>query len=439
MLSISENRRFLVHKETGDPFFYLGDTAWELFHRLTRDEIAEYLERRSEQGFTVIQAVCLAECDGLTEPNREGHLPLHDLDPTRPNEAYFDLVDWVVKYAAHLDMHIGLLPTWGDKVNLSTWGKGPLVFTPENAFVYGQFLGRRYKDAPVIWINGGDRKVENEQQAEIWRQIARGLKDGDESAHLITFHPNGRGASSDTFHNEPWLDFNMIQSGHNGGPPVGGTMIAADYARAPVKACMDGEPRYEDHPIDFNVVNGRFTTRDIRDAAYRALFAGAHGHTYGCHDVWQFFDPACHPAINGAHIHWRDALELPAAQQMVHVKNLLLSRPYLRRAPAPELLFDPAQTPAPCATQDANGSYAFVYVPRGDSVRVSLDGLANGKLLQAWCFNPRTGEADSLGVVAAFGAPTFTPTPFYGLEDDWVLVLDDVSANFPPPVSVAEA
>ena len=37
MLKVSENRRFLVGVD-GSPFFYLGDTAWELFHRLNREE-----------------------------------------------------------------------------------------------------------------------------------------------------------------------------------------------------------------------------------------------------------------------------------------------------------------------------------------------------------------------------------------------------------------
>jgi len=37
-------------------------------------------------------------------------------------------------------------------------GKGPVIFTPENADRYGTFLGKRYKDFPnIIWINGGDR------------------------------------------------------------------------------------------------------------------------------------------------------------------------------------------------------------------------------------------------------------------------------------------
>lgn len=74
-LQVSENRRHLV-TETGAPFFWLGDTAWELFHRLNVEEVAEYLDCRAEQGFTVIQAVALAEFEGITVPNAYGHLPL---------------------------------------------------------------------------------------------------------------------------------------------------------------------------------------------------------------------------------------------------------------------------------------------------------------------------------------------------------------------------
>ncbi len=38
---VSPNGRFLLTKD-GKPFFYLGDTAWELFHRLNRDEANDY-------------------------------------------------------------------------------------------------------------------------------------------------------------------------------------------------------------------------------------------------------------------------------------------------------------------------------------------------------------------------------------------------------------
>src|SRR6266481_5348217 len=83
-LKVSENRHFLAHAD-GAPFFYLGDTAWELFHRLNREEATFYLETRARQGFTVIQAVALAEFDGLNTQNAYAHCPLVANDPARPD------------------------------------------------------------------------------------------------------------------------------------------------------------------------------------------------------------------------------------------------------------------------------------------------------------------------------------------------------------------
>ena len=55
-LQVSENGRFLV-TENGEPFFWMADTSWELFHRCNREEAELYLKKRAEQGFNVIQAV----------------------------------------------------------------------------------------------------------------------------------------------------------------------------------------------------------------------------------------------------------------------------------------------------------------------------------------------------------------------------------------------
>ncbi len=41
-LQVADNQRYLEFDD-GSPFFYLGDTAWELFHRLTREEAQFYL------------------------------------------------------------------------------------------------------------------------------------------------------------------------------------------------------------------------------------------------------------------------------------------------------------------------------------------------------------------------------------------------------------
>ena len=81
-LEVAPGGRHLQTSE-GKPFFYLGDTAWALFHRLTCEEAEIYLRDRADKGFTVIQAVALAELRGLDEPNAYGELPLIGHDPAQ--------------------------------------------------------------------------------------------------------------------------------------------------------------------------------------------------------------------------------------------------------------------------------------------------------------------------------------------------------------------
>ncbi|MBV9469818.1 MAG: glycoside hydrolase family 140 protein [Abitibacteriaceae bacterium] len=429
-LRVSDNKRFLV-LENGTPFFYLGDTAWELFHRLDREEADYYLQAKAAQKFTVIQAVILAEYNGLTEPNRYGHVPLKDNDPAQPNEEYFQHVDYVVNRAASLGLYVAMLPTWGDKVN-KKWGIGPEVFTPENARTFGTFLGSRYANQPIIWMLGGDRPVESEQHLAIWRAMAAGLKLGDDGRHLITYHNMGRHSSSDSLHHETWLDFNTCQSGHNFNND-NYQQIEADYNRTPIKPCLDAEPGYEDHPAAFNKDNGFLDQYDVRKFAYWALFAGAHGHTYGCHDIWQFFDPARHESINHARTPWREAVHLPGATQMQYARKLMESRPFLTRIPDQSLLASAAGTGPDHvqATRSSDGSYAFIYCPSGKPVGINMDKLSGETVWASW-YDPRQGTTTAIGDFHRAGILQWTP-PSSGPGQDWILVLDDAARNFPPP------
>ncbi len=428
-LQVSPNRRFLVHDE-GTPFFYLGDTAWELFHRLTPEEADVYLQRRAAQGFTVIQAALLAE-HGFEQPSPGGHLPLLGNDPAQPNEPYFAYVDGVVRRANGLGLRVGLLPTWGDKWNQGL-GEGPEIFTPDNAHRYGEFLGRRYREARLIWILGGDRPVETDRHREIIHAMAEGLAEGDGGAHLRTFHPPGGHSSSEYFGGDDWLDFNMRQTGHSRNSASYGK-IAHDYALSPIKPVLDGEPGYEDHPESFDPKNGYLDDYDARKAAYWAVFAGACGHTYGCHDVWQFLDTARFPAVTAARTPWREALRLPGANQMRHVRALIESRPFLTRIPDQSLLVSDSGAGGDHlqATRDADGSYAFVYSASGLPFTVDTTNLS-GTTLAAWWYDPRTGQATAGGRFTHARTLRFTP-PARGSGGDWVLVLDDAARNFPPP------
>ncbi|HYF41383.1 MAG TPA: glycoside hydrolase family 140 protein [Ramlibacter sp.] len=438
-LKVSENQRFLV-REDGSPFFYLADTAWELLHRLNREETQRYLANRAEKGFTVIQTVVLAEQDGLNTPNALGQKPLEGNDPSRPNEAYFAHVDWVLARAEELGLYVALLPSWGDKWNKSSFGAGPEVFTPENAQAFGRYLGRRYKDRPVIWVVGGDRPPETDRHREIIRAMAAALREASGGTQLITFHPPGGAGSSQWFHGDRWLDFHMRQNGHviefNGRYD----QTHADYNKTnPVRPVIDGEPVYEDHPISFRAPELGYTTAaDVRRPLYWNLFAGAAGHAYGHHSVWQMVAPGRQP-VNGPLMPWYDALNAPGAGQMQHGRRLIESRPFLTRVPDDSVIVPSEVAPAVpgagsrrfVATRDGSGTYAMVYAPVGRPFSVRMN-VIRGARVKAWWFNPRNGKAEAIGEFPNTGQRQFQP-PEPGELLDWVLVLDDAAQNYPAP------
>ncbi len=431
MLRVSENGRFLVHDD-GPPFFYLGDTAWSLVHRLRREEVDHYLEDRAAKGFTALQVVALSEFDGLTVGNAYGETPFHDLNPAKPNDAYFRHVDYVVDKAGQLGMYIALLPTWGDKVGPLLWGAGPVVFDPERARRYGEYLGNRYRDSPVIWVVGGDRDPTEARHYATWRAVAEGLDRGDGGAHLMTFHPQGEASSANFFHEDPWLDFNMQQSGHGAQNIDNYNCVAADYARTPTKPCMDGEPCYEDHPVREGPEGAYFDAYDARKLAYWALFAGAHGHTYGANGVFQFWVPGQEDRF-GVRRPWQEAMQLPGSAQMQYARRLLESRPFLNRVPDQSLLVSGAGSGGEHvrATRGEDGSYALVYTPLGRPVRVDMSRLS-GESVTAYWYDPRDGTSRRIEPTGAGGEQEFTP-PSSGTGNDWVLVLDDSARGFATP------
>ncbi|WP_240773450.1 glycoside hydrolase family 140 protein [Pontibacter sp. SGAir0037] len=431
-LKVSNNKRYLVHGN-GKPFFYLGDTAWELFHRLNREEADFYLQNRKEKGFTVIQAVVLAELNGLRDPNPYGNLPLLNEDPAQPNEAYFEHVDYIVNKAEALGLYIGMLPTWGDKIYRNSWGVGPEIFNTANAKVFGEYIGRRYKNKPVIWILGGDRNPRGEQDVEIWRAMAAGIVAGvgGQDNALMSFHPQPqvKGGSSTWFHKDDWLDFNMFQTGHNRFINIY-DKITGDYQLEPTKPTMDAEPIYEDHPIAFDArKNGYSEARDVRRAAYQSLFAGSHGHTYGCHGIWQMYAPGRQP-VSVARTYWKDALDLPGATQMQYVRKLLESRPMLERVPDQSLV-NAAYEGQELIQATRGHDYAFIYTTAGKPIEANL-GRISGKTLKAAWYDPRTGKTTAIGKFKNTGTHTFTP-PGSGPDNDWVLILDDARQRYKAP------
>jgi len=442
-----------LETSSGRPFFWLGDTSWELIHGTTRQECSYYLNTRSLQGFNVIQANVLGELDGLNRPTPDGLRPFVDNDPEQPVEAYFDRVVEITDEAAALGLYMALLPAWGDKLT-APWGDGPRIFTMDNlpvARAYALYLGKKLKGRTnVVWMLGGDRPALLDEQHKfedgfpagtdfrpIWREMAAGLTDATGSPPVILYHPQSDNYSTSvTLPDEAWLSVHGMQSGHGGGrdQPVW-EWIARDYALTPAKPTLDLEPNYEDHPYNpwprWDPASGYFRDHDVRKQCYRSVLAGGCGVTYGHHSVWSLAGGR-NPLINHPDRDWISALHRPAAQQMLHLRQLIESRPYFNRIPDPSMVSSPAIDAAQhlVASRDKNGSYAFVYYPSNDqTATIDLGKLGPGKL-NVWWFDPRIGFAHPREAVDG-GSPRSFTSPSYG--PDWVLVLDTVASGYPAP------
>ena len=435
-ISVARDGRSLQY-ENGQPFFWLGDTGWELFHRLTIEEIAQYLDNRSKKGFNVIQAVALAEFDGLRKPNRYKQLPLHNMDPRKPNGRYFGLIDTTLKMAAARNMYVGLLPTWGDKV-ARMWGLGPEVFDSANAYDYGLWLGKRYAATTnIIWILGGDRPplADSADWRPVWRSMARGIQEGTRGKAFITYHISGGQSTSRHLHQEPWLHMHMFQSGHGSGRDVPvWEWLARDRARRPARPVIDAEPNYEDHPVNpwprWDSASGYFRDYDVRKQCYRSVFAGAAGVTYGHHAVWQFWS-AREEKINHADRMWPEAIDRPGAWQVGYLRKLIESRPFHNRVPDQSLIVAGQGTGGDYSTafRDSSNSYLMVYLPIGKNIAVHVGVLKTDTVLVRW-FNPRTAAWVDIGPKSTAPVMSFTP-PAMGIGNDWVLVLDHPRGHAP--------
>jgi hypothetical protein len=465
-IRVNKNQHSL-ETTNGKPFFWLGDTDWELFHRLTREEAEELINVRSEQGFNVLQIVALAEFNGIRQPNRYGNYPLKNEDPTQllltpgSNSAnvgeydYWDHVEFIISKAEEKGIYIGLLPAWGDKVT-PNWGEGPAIFNVQNAEAYGQAIAQRLvKNRNIIWILGGDRPAiykskKNDVEYErndvaIWAAMAKGIESVVGNEAFITYHPSGgEYRTTNYLRDQSWCDMNAFQSGHGSRDADPWRWVKEDLAFKPQKPTLDMEPCYEDHPVNpwdgkWTRARGYFSAYDVRARIYRGIFAGACGVTYGHHQVWQFLNSDLYQPINTGDtiIGWRKALYAEAATEMKHLKNLLLSRPYFSRINDQSLVksaIGSTYIDLVYATRDENRSYAFIYLPQNKAIKIDL-GKISGNTKNIWWYDVRSGKALASYPVKGKKLQTFTP-PDGG--KDWVLVIDDASHHFKAPGLVTQ-
>ena len=429
-LKISDNQRYF-ETENGDPFFWLGDTGWLLFSKLDREQSEKYLEDRRQKGFNVIQVMVLHTTEALNvygdtalvNGNVATPKIIEGTDMEQGQYDYWDHVDYVVNLAGEKGLYMALVPIWGSPVKAGQ-------VTSSEAEIYSKFLAERYKDSKhVIWLNGGD--INGADSTAVWQTIGHNLRELNPD-HLITFHPRGRTQSSDWFHNEKWLDFNMIQSGHRrydqdtSGKAYGEDnwkYVEVDYALKPTKPTLDAEPSYEGIPQGLHdPKEPLWDDAAVRRYGYWSVFAGAAGYTYGHSAVMQMHRSTDQSSAYGNNILWEEAMDAPGAKQMVHLKKLMLDFPYFERIPDQTLILNQGEKYDYLVATRGN-DYALVYTYTGREIELQL-GTFGGDTIEAEWFNPRTGAYLEIGKIENKGTHKFKPDGEVQDGNDWVLVLN---------------
>jgi hypothetical protein len=424
ILKVSAIRRYFVDQDN-KPFFYLGDTCWLLFQRLNRDEVEEYLKDRASKGFNIIQAYVIR---GLDQRHPDGNgsllgeLPFIDRDPTKPNEGFFKNVDFVVNRANELGLVMGL-------VTMKSWhvNENPeKVFNEKNAYLFGKFLGERYKNNAVIWYPGGDSAPGKDEA--VWVAIAKGLKDGSGGTHLVSYHGDGQSSSSTWFHKANWLDFNSIQLGH-GWAAKTYRFIDKDYALKPAKPTVDMEPPYENHPT--GAKTPRIDSHQVRKGAYWNLLAGAAGHGYGALDLFWLYKDSDRPFPKNGFQHWRKAMAYEGSRQMRYLRQLFELRPWYKLVPDQSVISAGQGEGEDLvrAARAEDGSFVIAYLPTGKPISIKMD-KPSGKTVKAQWYDPRKGTWQKIGEYTNTGSHAFT-APTHGEKADWVLVLEDAAKDLP--------
>lgn len=429
MLTLTRDRHYFLRD--GEPFFWLGDTAWLLFQKLTEEEARVYLKNRAEKGFTVIQAT-LVHKNGYK--NRAGYPALLDDDFSRPAaddspDAYWPMVRRLVDEAAELGLVMALLPSWGHFVSSG-------ALSGNAVDVYTDFLAERFGDCEnVIWLVGGD--VRGSDAPEEFDRIGSCLRKKC-PRHLIGFHPFGRCSSSRWFNDAPWLDFNMFQSGHRRYDQVrlnqwddkadAETFVGEDSYRyvqhdrqlSPVRPVLDGEPSYE------FILQGLhdptqpyWQTCDVRRYAYWSLLAGAAGFTYGSNAVMQFWQGTEEGAF-GVFETWREALHNPGSMQMTHVRRLMEEIRWQTGKPAQEYLKDNTGEKYGYNLALITDRALCVYSYTGRPFAVNT--LSLGRTEARW-FDPVSGGKSYAGQIDAAESVLFAPPDRRAGQNDWILIL----------------
>jgi len=431
-LNVSSNGRYLVD-QNGTPFFPNGDVASSLIAQLDSVAVQQYLDDRNAKGINTIWVELIEHAFANDAPNNiygqgpfSGTLSGGLADFSMPNESYWKYVDYVLEQANARGITVLAFPAYcGYDHNNEGWAAEVNANGDAGLTTYGQYLGQRYAAQPnIIWVAGGDwGPVSNSYDLTTqYSALKQGIETFD-TVHLWTAHAN-RNVSGVEAWGYLGLDVNTTYSTPNGTPGE----VKTDYDRLPVMPFFYIEGYFENE-------HGTSVV-DLHYQSYSTVLGGGFGSLYGACPLWHFDATTGAGFCDDQSPTWIDALNFSGGSDMAHLGDLIRSRPFEKLVP------DYAHTAVTAGYGNlSDGTYAatalasdsstlLVYIPQQRAVTVDLGQLSGTDAL-VWWYNPNDGSYTFVGSQTSTGSQDFTPPT----TDDWVLVIDDSAAGYPPPGS----
>lgn len=419
-IALSSDKTYLVDP-SGAPVFINGDTAWSLMAQPTNAQVQAYLDDRKAKGYNVIIVSLIEAAFADNAPaNALGDRPFTGAPFATPNEAYFARADWIIEQAAARGITLLLAPAYvGYDCGWEGWCAQLQSASLSTMRGYGRFLGNRYKDHPnIVWLIGGDTNPFAHNVDEKLAEMVAGIKEFDPD-HLMTAHTGPETSAQEIWGSPPWLDLNTIYTYSERTYEK----TASEYRRANALPLFLLETAYENE-------HGS-TPLSLRATAYHSVLWGARlGHFFGNCPIWPF---GASTAANFCRsTNWIAELDSAGSTTVAYIGDLMRSRRHWLMRPdhanAVMTQGHGSGSTRAVTARAADGSSVIAYLPTRRQVTIDMTKVS-GSNAQVWWWNPRTNSATNVGTFPTTGSQAFTPPD----TNDWVLVIDDASQNFPPP------
>jgi hypothetical protein len=403
----------------GTPFLWIAE-AWHTWTRkgIPLEKFKPVVDDRAAKGFTAGEVLFGAN-NGVFMLGRTYDVP--DLDNIHAAEQK-------IAYANSQGITLWVHAWWSNRNMDKRVGA-------EKIRRWWRYVEQRLGAYNVIWNVAGEYNMYDYggMGLQFWKDMGAMIRREDPYHHAIGIHntppgwPGGEGESEqwstgEVLHNEPWLDFNNSQLGHNKWRnELAPQIMAADYARVPPKPTVITEPWFE-------FIIGDAPAEDIRFAAWSAILSGAAGHSYGGGHQWWAYIPnpsrPGRPMLGLFPIDPRDVdtLNYPGAVSMGFMAKFLKSIHWWELEPHPELVSEYAEKY--CSAVPGSQYLAYMRwsgqmkldlraAPESDTFRVRWLDLADSK--------EHDGGAIHGGAVREFSPPGDYPEN--QKYKDWVLYL----------------